>query len=351
MSRKGIPRAAQEEIVKGIQSFALYGFPESHAASFALIAYASAYLKAYYPAAFACALLNNQPMGFYHPATIIQDAARHGVATLPVDATRSQWACSLEESLPASHGNARHEVRLGLKYVRGLRRSTAEALVAARPFASLADLCRRGDLSTGERATLAEIGAFGNLGGSRRQAMWQVAALGRSGELFDRVDDVSTVDEFSTLEAYAEAAPCPLPEMNVGEEVVADFHFTGVSTGPHPMSFVRNVLATKGIVPADQLARVPSGHRTRIAGLVIVRQRPATAKGLLFVTLEDETGFTNALVSSADFEQHRQLLICARALVIEGTVQNHDGVVSVRAERFFPLQGKETSVEISHDFC
>jgi error-prone DNA polymerase len=336
MSRKGIGREAQQEIVQGIKSFALYGFPESHAASFALIAYASAYLKAYFPAAFTCALLNNQPMGFYHPATIIKDAARHGINILPVDVTGSDWACTLEKQ-----NERQHAVRLGLKFVRGLRRSTAEQIVVARPFASLAEFCRRVELNAAERASLAEIGAFARLGGSRRQVLWQVAAFGRSGDLYDQpaVDD-----------GAKEAEPCPLPEMSVGEEVAADFHFTGVSTGPHPLSFLRERLAASQVVPADQLARVPDGRRARVAGLIIVRQRPFTAKGLVFFTLEDETGFANALVTAADFEQHRRLLVSAQALILEGTVQNHEGVVSLRADGFFPLQSPETRAEISHDF-
>jgi error-prone DNA polymerase len=336
MSRKGIGREAQQEIVQGIKSFALYGFPESHAASFALIAYASAYLKAYFPAAFTCALLNNQPMGFYHPATIIKDAARHGIHTLPVDVTGSDWDCTLEKQ-----NEKQFAVRLGLKFVRGLRRSTVEQIVAARPFASLAELCRRVELNAAERASLAEIGAFARLGGSRRQVLWQVAAFGRSGDLYDRP---------AVADGPINTEPCPLPEMSVGEAVAADLRFTGVSTGPHPMSFLRERLAASQIVPADQLARVPDGRRARVAGLVIVRQRPFTAKGLVFFTLEDETGFANALVTAADFEQHRRLLVSAQALILEGTVQNHEGVVSLRADGFFPLQSRETRAEISRDF-
>ena len=342
MSRKGIARKAQEEIVEGIKSFALYGFPESHAASFALIAYASAYLKAYFPAAFTCALLNNQPMGFYHPATIIKDAARHGITTLPVDVTRSTWACTLEKQTTKQKEEPL-AVRLGLKFVRGLRKSTAEQIVVARPFASLGELCRRVELNAAERASLATTGAFARLGGSRRQVLWQVAAFGRSGGLYDRpaVDDGPIGKE---------AAFCPLPEMSIGEEVAADFRCTGVSTGPHPLSFLREKLAAERVIPAAQLARVPDGRRARVAGLIIVRQRPLTAKGLVFFTLEDETGFANALVTAADFEHNRLLLVSAQALILEGTVQNHEGVVSLRADGFFPLQSRETRAEISHDF-
>ncbi len=145
-------------------------------------------------------------------------------------------------------------------------------------------------------------------------------------------------------------APSPLPEMSSGEEVAADFHFTGVSTGPHPLSFLREKLSDQRIIPANQLASVPDGRRARVAGLVIVRQRPSTAKGLVFFTLEDETGFANALVTAADFERHRRLLVSAQALILAGTVQNHEGVVSLRADHFSPLQSPETRAEISHDF-
>jgi error-prone DNA polymerase len=341
MSRQGIDQEAQKEIVQAIQSFALYGFPESHAASFALIAYASAYLKAHYPAAFACALLNNQPMGFYHPATLIRDAANHGVATRPVDVTCSDWACSLEQA--TEEPAAAYAVRLGLKYVHGLREKTAKQIVSTRPFLSMADFCRRIELNAAERSTLAETGAFAQLGGSRRQAMWQVAGFGRWGELYDRqATDAQPAPDLS--------GACPLPEMSVKEEVAADFRFTGVSSGPHPMSFLRESLKAKGVISAEQLPRVAGGQRARIAGLVIVRQRPGTAKGLVFLTLEDETGFANAMVSAADFERHRLLLIRARALIVEGTVQRHEGVISLRADRFTLIQDAATQVEVSHDF-
>ena len=334
MTRKGIPHAAQEEIVKGIQSFALYGFPESHAASFALIAYASAYLKAYYPAAFLCALLNNQPMGFYHSSTLIQDAARHGVRTLPVDVTCSAWASTLEE---VDDSDAKTGVRLGLKVVRGLRKSTADQMIAARPVASLAELCRRVDLNAAERANLAEIGAFARLGGTRRQALWQVSAFGQSGELYDGVNAVA-------------AESCPLPDMTANEEVMADFRGTGVYTGGHPISFLRKRLNALGVVSAEELLRIPHGRRARIGGLVIVRQRPSTAKGLVFITLEDETGFANALVSAERFEESRRVIVSAESLIIEGIVQNHEGIVTVKAEKLSPFPAEVAGIKISHDF-
>ena len=333
MSRKGIVHKAQEEIVQGIKSFALYGFPESHAASFALIAYASAYLKAHHPAAFTCALLNNFPMGFYHPATLVKDAQRHGVACLPVDVTCSQWDCSLEDN-----NSGTTAVRLGLKYLRGLRAEAAQRLIAARPFSSLGDLCRRVELNASERTTLAEVGAFAALGGTRRQVMWQLEAFGRSGELFAGVESGETQTD------------SPLPEMSPGEEVAADFRGTGLTAGPHPMSFVRQRLQARGVLSAHQLQQAAKGQRALVAGLVIVRQRPSTAKGLVFVTVEDETGFANAIVPAAQFAEHRTLLVSARALVMGGVVQQNQGVTSLKADRFWPLDSAEAARDISHDF-
>ena len=333
MSRKGIVHKAQEEIVQGIKSFALYGFPESHAASFALIAYASAYLKAHHPAAFTCALLNNFPMGFYHPATLVKDAQRHGVACLPVDVTCSQWDCSLEDN-----NSGTTAVRLGLKYLRGLRAEAAQRLIAARPFSSLGDLCRRVELNASERTTLAEVGAFAALGGTRRQVMWQLEAFGRSGELF------------AGVESWETQTDSPLPEMSPGEEVAADFRGTGLTAGPHPMSFVRQRLQARGVLSAHQLQQAAKGQRALVAGLVIVRQRPSTAKGLVFVTVEDETGFANAIVPAAQFAEHRTLLVSARALVMGGVVQQNQGVTSLKADRFWPLDSAEAARDISHDF-
>ncbi|HEX3697050.1 MAG TPA: error-prone DNA polymerase [Polyangia bacterium] len=329
MTKKGITGDAQEEIVLGIKSFALYGFPESHAASFALLAYASAYLKAHHAAAFVCALLNNYPLGFYHPATLITDAVRHGVEVRPIDVTCSPWLCDLE---------SRDSVRLGLKYVSGLRQEVGERLVserAARPFSSLADLQSRVGANAAEMATLAEIGALGDLGGTRRQALWQVEALQRSGALFGRVSPV---------------APSPLAEMTAAEETGADFRGTSVSTGPHPVAALRDQLTRAGVVSAAALAQIPDGRRARIGGVVIVRQRPGTAKGFVFLTLEDETGFANAIITPARFVQHKTLLVSNNALVIDGVVQNQQGVVSLKADRFTILTGRPAEVDISHDF-
>jgi error-prone DNA polymerase len=334
MTRNGITGAAQEEIVAGVKSFALYGFPESHAASFALIAYASAYLKTHHPAAFLAALLNNWPMGFYHPSTLVTDAVRHGVGVRPIDVTRSGWRADLEDG-----GRA---VRLGLAYAAGLREEIGrrvEETRAAAPFSSLADFAARSGANAAELATLAEIGAFAAIdGSSRREALWQVEALGRSGPMFARTE--------------AEGAS-PLPEMSEAERTIADYAGTNLSTGPHPISLLRAELERRGITTAAALGRVPQGRRARVAGLVVVRQRPGTAKGFVFITVEDETGFANAIVTPQRFERHRRTIVDANALVIEGVVQNQQGVVSIKADRFASLDGGQTAVDaidVSHDF-
>ncbi|MFL5305469.1 MAG: DNA polymerase III subunit alpha [Polyangia bacterium] len=331
MTRNRIAGAAQDEIIQGIKSFALYGFPESHAASFALIAYASAYLKAHHPAAFVCALLNNWPMGFYHPSTLVNDAVRHCVTVRPIDVTISGWLADLEDA-----GQA---LRLGLRSVAGLREVVGKRIENARatgPFTSLADFARRSGADEGELDRLAEIGALAALGGTRRTSLWQIDALGRSGELFLGKDDTQ--------------AGSPLPEMTADEEMAADFAGTHLSIGPHPVSFARADLARRGVACAADLATIHHGRRARVGGIVIVRQRPGTAKGFVFLTVEDETGFANAIVTPQLFERDRQIILGANALIIAGVVQNVDGVVSIKADGFEPLGGKPAAIDVSHDF-
>jgi error-prone DNA polymerase len=530
MTRNGIAQEAQEQIILSITSFALYGFPESHAASFALIAYASAWLKCHYLGAFTAALLNNQPMGFYHPATIVKDAQRHGLKVLPIDVTKSDWLCKLETVVNGQSSVVREELvvgrrslrsaqgrlktvggeeaigyqpsaisraqvaasnfqivnrfvsgpgfidpaeasqsetalnpdsavqipwseigsymrgktgsalsrqkilqqnsmncatapekgfvpkafsvtpclrgekvlalRLGLNYVRGLRESAAQALVRERslaPFQSIHDLTRRvPELRKDGLTTLAEIGALNSIGNPprrhggteesekqngtspmgkavqdqsssvsepalsvaegclrgekslnsalasrysqlhRRDALWQVEkAIRRSGPL---------------LEEFPEPdAPSPLQRMTHEERLVADFHGTGLTVGPHPMAYCRAEMQALGIYPAASLKSMPSGRRLRIGGCVITRQRPGTAKGFLFLSLEDETGVANAIVTPDLLHRHRILLISERFLMIEGILQNQDNVISVRAERVLPLSVTRAETS-SHDF-
>ena len=335
MTKNEITGAAQEEIVQGIKSFALYGFPESHAASFALIAYASAYLKAHHPAAFLCALLNNYPLGFYHPSTLVSDAVRHGVSVRAIDVTRSGWLADLEDG-----GRA---VRLGLRSVSGLHEELGRKIEEARraaPFASLADFANRSgaDADASALSRLAEIGALAELGGERRAALWQVEALERSGPLFSGSAHSG---------AFTES---PLPEMSAEEELAADYAGTNLTIGQHPVAFARAALDRQGVTRAADLGTVPGGRRVRVAGVVIVRQRPGTAKGFVFITVEDETGFANAIVTPDRFEQHRQIILGVSALIIEGVVQNQDGVVSIKADRFEPLGGRAAAIDVSHDF-
>jgi error-prone DNA polymerase len=349
MTRNGILGETQEQIIQSITSFALYGFPESHAASFALIAYASAYLKCHYLAAFTAALLNNQPMGFYHPSTLVKDAQRHGLKMLPMDVTRSDWKCTLELSSVSSQPS----VRLGLKYARGLREPPAQALVRERslaPFTSIHDLARRvPELRKDELTTLAEIGALNGIGNSsvppslrgeklfhRRDALWQVERAVRwSGPLLDELPEIDRES--------------PLAVMTQEERLVADFRATGLTVGPHPMQYRRAEMKKMGIIRACDLAQLPDGRRLRIGGCVIARQRPGTAKGMMFMSLEDETGIANAIFSPDLLQKNRVLLISERFVMIEGILQNQDNVIHIRAEKVSPLRVTQAET-VSHDF-
>jgi len=340
MTRNRITGEAQEQIIQAITSFALYGFPESHAASFALIAYASAYLKCHYLAAFTAALLNNQPMGFYHPATIVKDAQRHGLKLLPVDVTKSDWKCSLE-AVASKDGEL--VVRLGLNYARGLREPAAQVLVRERsmsPFASIHDLTRRvPELRRDELTTLAEIGALNAVAtGSfhRRDALWQVERAVRwSGPLLEELPEPD--------------AKSPLHAMTHEERLVADFRGTSLTIGPHPMKYRREEMKKLGIYRASDLAQVPNGRRLRIGGCVIARQRPGTAKGMMFMSLEDETGIANAIIAPDLLQKNRVLLISERFLMVEGILQNQDNVIHIRAEKVAPLRVTQAETS-SHDF-
>ena len=443
MQRNGISPEAQKQIIQSITSFALYGFPESHAASFALIAYASAWLKCHYLAAFTAALLNNQPMGFYRPATIVKDAQRHGLRVKPVDITCSDWLCTLEvddtpmwdgevlkghnfscagpvlsshdservpEGTPLQNQNSeRLALRMGFRYAKGLREETARALLRERnrrPFESIADLAHRvPELRRNELVLLASIGALNAIGcegdrapqrtagpstprppeppgpssravlramgwesqkqqlgksrgrcaqddnfeegtravrrpfdkfrtgtGSphyprlhRRDALWQVERAARfAGPLLESIPEN---DEAS-----------PLAQMTPEERLVADFHGTGLTVGPHPMAYRRADLRRAGVLSAHDLTRVPHGRRVRTAGCIIARQRPGTAKGFVFLSLEDETGIGNAIISPDILEQNRLLILSEKFLLLEGVLQNQEGVISVKVERVAPMR-------------
>ncbi|MGZ5493852.1 MAG: helix-hairpin-helix domain-containing protein, partial [Thermoanaerobaculia bacterium] len=328
MTKNGIGVKAQDQIVKSITSFALYGFPESHAASFALIAYASAYIKARHPAAFFVSLLNAWPMGFYHPATLVKDAQRHDTEVRAIDVNHSGWMCRWEDGA----------VRLGLRFVKGLREVTAKKIEANQPFTSAEDLAWRCRLRDDQLTKLAYAGALGSLGLTRRGALWQASKAAKpAGELFEG----SQITDRRSQESW-------LPEMSRVQDTMADYHSMEMTTGPHLVEHFRAELKKQNIVSAEDLKRIPTGRRVTTAGAVIVRQRPGTAKGFVFLTLEDETGLSQAIVSPALFSEERSTILGHSGLIVEGILQNTEGQCSVKAERFWPLQGLEDIR--SHDF-
>jgi len=381
MARNGITGETADRIVTSITSFALYGFPESHAASFALLAYASAYLKVHYPGAFYTALLNNQPMGFYHPATLVKDAQRRGVRFHPIDVQQSDWACRVEED---------GAIRLGFMYVTGLRKELGQGMAAfdrtgtmappllcakcgaddesmievvrdtradrtyycnvcshewtvqLRPagrFRSIEDVVQRTGLRRDELATLADIGALNAFARERRSALWQIErAVRPAGELFERTRGA----------AEEEAGTSPLTPMDDGDRLQADYAGMGLTIGPHPMALRRDDLALRGVLRAADLPKARDGRRVRVAGMVITRQRPGTAKGFVFLTLEDETGISNVIIRPDLFARDRATVVRQPFLIVDGVLQHQDGVLSVRAERVEGLAGG-SSVE-AHDF-
>jgi error-prone DNA polymerase len=380
MASNGITGAVQETIVHSITAFALYGFPESHAASFALLAYASAYLKCHYLAAFTCAMLNNQPMGFYSPAVLIKDAQRHGLRVLPVDVMESDWDCTVEKRAPLLQSGAGARVsgpnrtiacqpdtldraagpplRLGLRYAKGLREEAGRAIVRARPFSSIDDLALRvPELRKDEIKRLAEIGALNSVGGRlaggsacptlskdaqesgagasacqpdlsnspvrrfhRRDALWQAQrAMLPVGPLLEPQEETGEGS--------------PLAPMDTEERLWADYRGTGLTIGRHPMAHRRAEMNALGVTRAAALARMPNGRLVRIAGSVIVRQRPGTAKGFVFLSVEDETGVFNVILDPKTFDRFKFVVLSEPFLLIDGVLQNVDDVVSVKAAR------------------
>jgi len=342
MAANGLDAATQETIVQNISSFALYGFPESHAASFALIAYASAYLKVKYLAAFTCAILNNQPMGFYSPAVLVKDAQRHGLRVKPIDVQVSEWACTMGQEADASLS-----LRLGLGYVKGLRRQSAEAIAGDRescgPFRSAEDLVARVPLLNRKELTLlARVGALNNLDGvaHRRDALWQVE---RAGKL-----------EGPLLREKAEAlreqrGSLPLLQMSTQERLIADYAGTGLTIGKHPMAYRREQLRRRQILSAAELRTCRDGKFVRTAGCVIARQRPGTAMGFVFLSMEDETGIANVIVTPDLYERERLVVTRSKFILAEGPLQNQDGVIHVKATRLQSLADQTLAIH-SHDF-
>jgi error-prone DNA polymerase len=407
MTGNGISPAAQDEIVRDITSFALYGFPESHAASFALIVYASAYLKVHHPHAFYTAMLNCWPMGFYSPATLVKDAQRRGVRVKPIDVAHSEWLCTLERTGPEEE----LRLRLGLRYARGLREAVGRRIAAEReraPFASIADFAARTGLRRDELAALAEIGALASVparqGGAlptRRAALWQAEAASRRGTgLFARVEpreeeggegsgsgsgsgnggergeeSLAHVNAHpreharQAMRVFGEElragqlvpgqvgrdvppdrARSPLPEMGLRDRIAADLRGTGMTVGPHPVALEREKLRAMRVHAAAELPHLRSGQRVRAGGLCIVRQRPGTAKGFVFLSLEDETGISNIVIDPDTFEKNRRPILGSSLLIVEGRLEKYDGVVSVKGHGFWGLHEALAEHVQSRDF-
>jgi error-prone DNA polymerase len=391
MERNGITGKAQDSIVQAITSFALYGFPESHAASFALIAYASAYLKCHYLAAFTAALLNNQPMGFYQPATLIKDAQRHGLKVLPIDVTRSNWECTLEQddketrrrgdagTVPPSPcplvSASSPSLRLGMRYVKGLREEAARAVErerARRPFTDVDDLHNRvPELRKNELRKLAEVGALNFIGSDRwsvvsgqksdvrgqksdpalspqssvlslslhrRSALWQVERAARpAGPLLRDQKETDALDANPQSAIRNPQSSSPLDQMTIEERLTADYRGTGLTIGRHPMAYRREELNKLGVTRAIDLRVIRNGRPVSVAGWIIVRQRPGTAKGFMFLSMEDETGIANIIVTPDVFDRNRAVLVNYPLLLIDGVLQNQDNVIHVKAGRIRPL--------------
>jgi error-prone DNA polymerase len=338
MLERGYERAFAEQIYQQIQGFGEYGFPESHAASFALLVYVSSWLKCHEPAAFAAALLNSQPLGFYSASAIVQDAKRHGVELRPADVIASDVDSTLEPA-PAKDAGLQPALRLGLGLVKGLKRQAAERIVAARRergFDSTEDLARRAALDRGDLSALAAADALARLAGHRREALWETLA----------------VDEATRLALPSAAATMPaLAAPTEGDEIVGDYAALGLTLRRHPLALLRERLKRRGIRDAAEVAETRHGQTIRAAGLVTCRQRPATASGVIFVTLEDETGYVNLVVWNDLAERQRRELLGARLLEVSGEVQREGRVVHVLARRLTdltPLLGRLSTT--SHDF-
>jgi error-prone DNA polymerase len=316
--KNGYAKAFADQCIRQIKGFAEYGFPQSHAASFALLVYVSAWLKKHHPAAFAAALLNSQPMGFYHTAQIVYDTERHNVNVLPIDIHHSHWDCSLEGSPP--------KLRLGMRIVKGLPKLETHKIVDAvnrfGPFSSITNLWRASGASVHALKALAQADAFRSLGLDRQAALWQIQKL--------RDTPLPLFDGFEEQEPFA-----PLPEISKALHVTMDYQSAGVSLKAHPMSFIRSSLAAYGVLTASDLEKravCPNKALILIAGIVIVRQRPSSAAGVLFITLEDETGFSNLIIRSALYEKLRVLLCSSAALLVKATVQREEDAVSLLLE-------------------
>jgi error-prone DNA polymerase len=341
MLERGLSEEFAESVFRQIRGFGEYGFPESHAASFALLVYVSAWLKCHYPAAFAAALINSQPMGFYAPAQLVQDAQRHAVKIAPIDVNFSDWDCTLE-------GNTSHALRLGWRLVVGLSQRHAITIQQARqsgPFTSLEDFTRRTKLSRAVVAKLAEADALGSLGRDRRQALWEALAQDKTPKHLPLFDTLEALDD----------DPVSLPEMQPLENVLADYETTGLTLRQHPLSFYRSELKRRGVITAAQLVEVGNRRRVSVAGLVLLRQRPSTAKGITFVTLEDETGTSNLILHQAVWDRFYAVARRSPAWVASGRLEAKYSVIHLVVDRLvdfgrFVQDARQRIAHRSRDF-
>lgn len=333
MVERGYTPAFAEKTFAQIEGFGSYGFPESHAASFALIAYASAWMKCHHPDVFCCALLNAQPMGFYATAQIVRDAVLHGVEVRPVSVNQSDWDCTLEPrcdpGAPNRDSHGRAAVRLGLCMVKGLATTHGGDMIAHRGvgYRSVEDMWRRLRVPVAALERLAEADAFQTLGLDRRQALWAIRGLSDT-----------RLPLFDSVPAEPDAEPAvALAAMTAGRQVVEDYRSTGLSLRRHPVSFLRQDLGARRIVRCADLATIRDGQRLEVAGIILVRQRPGSAKGVLFVTIEDETGHANLILWPSVFEAQRGLVLAARMIACRGKLQREGEVIHVIAEHLTDL--------------
>jgi error-prone DNA polymerase len=339
MLDNGLEQEFAERVFTQLRGFGEYGFPESHAASFALLVYASCWIKHHYPEVFCCALLNSQPLGFYSPAQLIQDAQRHGVKVLPVDLNQSNWDCTLEDGLSSNpvtndRSSNRLSLRLGLRMIRGLKHDEAEQLVTNRSrrgkYRDQSDIVKRVRLEQPTLAILAESGALNSISGDRRAAYWQSLAREKSSAEMPLFETTGVDDD--------EMIPDTLIKLNPLEEVYSDYASLGVSLQGHPMSFFRNVLNKQRIKTAAELLETDQGRFVRVAGLIVLRQRPGTAKGITFVTMEDETGSINLVIKPQVWKDHYLICKQSNAWYVQGVLEKREGIVHVVAARIEDLQ-------------
>jgi len=337
MLERGYPHNFAMQIFEQIKGFGEYGFPESHAASFALLAYVSAWLKCHHPAAFACALLNSQPMGFYQPAQLVQDVRRHGVTVLPADIRYSNWDCALE----AGAGD-KPRLRLGLRLIRGLGKQAAQRISTARngkTFKDTQDLATRAQLNRRELGALAEAAALRGVAGHRHRAYWEIAAGEK--QPTDLLLDINRRDDDTTIRTASES-----------DDMVADYAATGLSLGRHPLALIRGILRQRRIKTARQLLRLRHGTPTRACGLVTMRQRPMTANGTIFLTLEDETGHVNVVVWQRLWERRRSIVLGTSLIAVDGIMESDGEVYHLIARQVHDFEHLLAGLQTrSRDFC